>query len=120
VNGSDNDSFEEGICTVGPSDGRCSLQNWKPCEADKECHPSSSDPNGTCEFCDPSETCIEVPRQCFVSPTIRRQGFPGLPTRVSAAIFCIAKTTAPAVNGTAGLPGPGAITQPADTVESGF
>jgi hypothetical protein len=124
-NPSDTDSFEEGQCSAGPTNGRCTIQNWKPCTSNSECHPKSlepgGDPDGSCEFCDPSETCVQVPRQCFVSPTIRRQGMPGLPTRVSAAIFCISKTsTGIAVNSTAGLPGPGAITQPADTIESGF
>jgi hypothetical protein len=73
-----------------------------------------------CPFCDPGETCVENPRNCFVSPTISRTGTPGTPERVSGAIFCIAATSSPSVNGVAGLPGPGAISQPAQTIEVGF
>jgi hypothetical protein len=60
-------------------------------------------------------------RNCFVNTGITRQGVAGVPDRVSAATFCIAQLPlAPSINTTAGLPGPGAITQPATTIEVGF
>ena len=59
-------------------------------------------------------------RQCFVNPTIVRQGAPGVPKRTTAAIFCLTPTGQDAVDGVAGLPGPGAITQPAMTIEVCF
>lgn len=120
ANPSDTDSFEEGVCTFGPFDKKCSGNTWKPCASDLECQDPDLVPGGSCPFCAPGETCELVQRNCFVWPTIRRQGTPGVPSRVSAATFCIAETSAPAVNTVGGLPGPGAITQPADAIESGF
>jgi len=118
VNPSDTDSSQEGLCTVGPSDGRCSVHPFRQCQDNSWCSPIPG-PN-YCPFCDSGETCIQTPRECFVSPTINRNGVAGTPDRVSAAIFCIAPTGNPAVDNTAGLPGPGAITQPATTIEVGF
>ncbi len=118
LNVSDTDSAQEGQCTAGPFDDFCTLQSWKPCESDADCQPP---PAGNCLFCDPSETCDAKPRDCFVNPTIIREGAPGIPSRVTAALFCIPQTAnSPAVNTTAGLPGQGAITQPSDSVEVGF
>jgi hypothetical protein len=57
-------------------------------------------------------------RQCFVNP-IQRTGAPGMPDRAAAALFCI-PATSPAVDGVAGLPGPGALTQPITSLYSGF
>lgn len=114
LNLSDTDSSQEGLCTVGPFDGVCSTHTFKTCEIDSDC----ADPE--CAFCDLGETCVQVQRNCFVNPTISRSGTPGTPDRVSAAIFCIQGTSSSPVNGTAGLPGPGAITQPATTIETGF
>ncbi len=114
LNGSDTDSTQEGICTVGPVDGTCSIHSFKTCGSDAGCQ----DP--LCPFCDLGETCVFNNRQCFVNPTITRGGAAGVPNRISAATFCIAKTSAPSVNSVAGLPGPGAITQPATTTEVGF
>ena len=111
LNPSDTDSSQEGICTVGPSDGRCSVHTFKTCTDNAGCG------GGLCPFCDPGETCVQVPRQCFVNPTMTRAGKPAVPfpvendhDRTTAATFCIAITKSAAVNATAGLPGPGAIT----------
>jgi hypothetical protein len=118
VNPSDTDSTQEGLCTVGPFDGNCSVHPFRGCQDDSWCSPVPG--LNYCPFCDPGETCVQVQRQCFVNPTMTRSGSPGTPDRVSAAIFCIAGTNSGPVNATAGLPGPGAITQPATTIEVGF
>lgn len=115
VNPLDTGSAQEGICTTGPDDGRCSLHPFKGCVADSDCRPS-----GACDFCEESETCTPVRRQCFVNPTIVRQGSPGVPDRTTAANFCITKTSQPAVNSVAGLSGPGAITNPTTVTNVGF
>lgn len=119
LNLADTDSTQEGLCTTGPSDGTCSTHSFRQCQDDTWCSPTPS--ANSCPFCDVGETCVQTPRQCFVNPTISRSGAtPGVPDRVSAAIFCIAPTNNAAVDATAGLPGPGAITQPATTIEVGF
>jgi len=120
---SDMDSVQEGRCTVGPTDGYCSVTAFKACplsgpSPDLACRPPSD--GGSCTFCQPGETCTTRRRQCFVNTGIIRAGAVGVPDRTSAAIFCIAATGAPAINTVAGLPGPGAITQPVTVVETGF
>ncbi len=106
-----------------------------PCIEDSECDP----PSGFCHPADcrpdPSDTdsiqegyCTVGPAngtcsanaQCFVNGTIQRAGTPGIPERTTAAAFCLAGTSSPAVDGTWGLPGPGALTQPETLVTSGF
>ncbi len=104
-NPSDTDSVQEGLCSVGPSDGRCSVHSFIPCSDDTTCRAPQ------CPFCEPGETCVSVQRQCFVNPTIVRAGAPGIPDRTAAAVFCFAGTDSTAVNSIFGVPGPGAITQ---------
>jgi hypothetical protein len=61
-----------------------------------------------------------------VNPTINRAGSTAgyvqntNQERKTGSIFCISSTTSSSVNGVAGLPGPGAITQPATTIEVGI
>jgi hypothetical protein len=52
--------------------------------------------------------CVTETRRCFLDPIVRI-GMPGTTMSVLAATFCIPATSSPAVNSTAGLPGPGAI-----------
>jgi hypothetical protein len=115
-NMSDTDSFEEGVCPSGPSQGLCSVHYFKSCQSDAECAAPF------CPTCDPGETCITSLRQCFVNSGIRRAGAPGVPDRTTAAIFCIAGIggLGTSVSQTAGLPGPGAITTPTTTLTIGF
>lgn len=115
VNPSDTGSAQEGLCTTGPDDGRCSLHPFKGCITNTDCTPG-----GGCPFCSPGETCTPVRRQCFVNPTIVRQGFPGVPDRTTAATFCLSQTNQAAVNSVAGLSGPGAITNPTTVTNVGF
>jgi len=119
LNTDDHDSSQEGLCTVGPFDGRCSVHTFKTCTDDAGCG------GGICPFCDPGETCLQVKRECFVNPTETRAGKPAVAgpnpdDRTTAATFCISKTTSEAVNATAGLPGPGAITTTETITEAGF
>ncbi len=114
VNLSDTDSAQEGLCTTGPSDNRCSVHTFQSCTSNASCQPPA------CPFCEPTETCDAVPRQCFVNPTYTRSGVVGTPDRTTAATFCITATGSSAVDSVAGLPGPGAITQPTTTIEVGF
>ena len=123
VDPSDTDSVQEGRCTVGPTDGRCSATRYKPCSLsgpnpNLECRPPSD--GGSCPFCQAGETCTAKRRECFVNSGIVRAGSPGVPDRTSAAIFCIAATGSSSINSVAGLAGPGALTQPVTVVETGF
>jgi hypothetical protein len=120
VNPGDTGSAQEGLCTVGPFDKSCSTHSFKTCSDDSGCQ------GAACPYCDPGETCIAPQRQCFVPPTIQRAGttvgYVPITNQehATAAIFCISASGSPAVDSVAGLPGPGAITQPARTIEVGF
>lgn len=114
LNLADTDSTAEGICSIGPTDGTCSTHSFRTCTANSDCQPP------ICAFCGVAETCTFAKRNCFTNGTYTRAGTPGTPDRISAATFCIAQTSSPSVNNVAGLPGPGAITQPASTQEVGF
>lgn len=110
---SDTSSTEEGRCTVGPIDQRCSKTTYKSCTSTADCQPSA-----TCPRCKAGEQCVSSLRPCFLNPIVRN-GAPGVPDRVGVAVFCIPSAGDP-VNGVAGLPGPGALWQPATSLYSGF
>ncbi len=120
VNPSDTDSAQEGLCTNSPISKFCSSHSFRPCTADVDCQAPS------CPYCTLGETCALKPRECFVAPTIVRAGDTSAyvpitnQERTTAAIFCIAATGSSAVDTVAGLPGPGAITQPTNSIEVGF
>ncbi len=114
LNPADTGSTQEGSCTTGPADGRCSVHTFRSCTSDAGCQ------SPLCPFCESGETCELSSRQCFVNPTITRAGVPGTPDRTTAATFCLPATASPAWNTIVGLPGPGAITQPTMTFEVGF
>lgn len=113
LNPSDTSSTEEGRCTVGPIDQRCSVTTYQSCMSDADCQPSA-----TCPGCQAGEQCVGSLRPCFLNPIVRN-GAPGVPDRVGVAVFCI-PSAGPTVNAVAGLPGPGALTQPATSHYSGF
>ncbi len=95
---------DSGFCT-SPVDGLCSNQKFRSCS------PGSG--TADCEDTFPgSGTCTDSPRPCFNS-TITRTGQCGTQTGTLVGFFCIPATKAPAINTTAGLPGPGALTLPA-------
>ncbi len=114
LNPADTDSAEEGLCTTGPAIGTCSTSSFKPCNADAQCQGTE------CPFCQPGETCVVNNQQCFLNGQVSRAGTPGSPDRVSAALFCLGATNEPSIDDAAGLPGPGALTQPTTTIEVGF
>ncbi len=114
VNPADGDSVQEGFCPAGPTSGSCSITRYKACTSNGDCQ------GANCTFCQPGETCVTKFRECFVNGGIVRTGAPGVPNKTNATIFCIAPTLSAAINAVAGLPGPGAITNPATSIELGF
>jgi hypothetical protein len=130
----------EGVCTTGPSDQTCSQHNFQGCTTDAQCKPSrrciaganvnalcttaSECPGSSCDVgcsvCFESETCVNKQRECFVNSGIHKTGTADPDNPETVAAFCITRTASPATNNTAGLPGPGAIRQPATVVRTGF
>jgi hypothetical protein len=100
----DMDSDQEGVCTSGPSDKLCSSTTFKGCLADADCQPPA------CAYCEVGETCVNVPRQCFVNSGITRTGAAGFPDRSTASVYCV-PSNSPAINASAGFGGPGALIQ---------
>lgn len=101
------DANGNGLCEAGPVPAVCSNQRFRVCTG-----------TGTrdCEDLYPgSGTCENALRGCF-GASISRTGQCGVTSGKLAALFCIAKTTAPAINSVSGLPGPGALTLPVTTV----
>ncbi len=95
------DGAGQGTCPEGPIDNNCAAP-----EQFRGCSPST--PLTDCPL---TGTCVASNRRCFL-PTIARTGTPGPTAGAYAATFCIAPTSAPAVNNVAGLPGAGALTLP--------
>ena len=96
---------ESGICENGPLSGRCSNQTFRSCT------PGTGE--NDCENVYPgSGTCEGFLNPCF-GTTITRTGQCGTDEGVLVATFCVPATRAAAINTVAGLPGPGALTQPA-------
>jgi len=114
VNPGDTDSAQEGVCTAGPVRGTCSTTQFRSCAADADCELPS------CPYCQSGESCAFELLECFVNSGIIRRGAAGLPDRITAATFCIPPTANQAVNHVAGLPAPGALTQPETTIEVGI
>jgi hypothetical protein len=116
----DDDSSDEGFCPAGPVNGLCSFTNIKGCLADSDCYRPVD--GGACTFCLPGavETCVFGNRNCFVNEAIVRTGQIGTPDRVGVSHYCIPESGSAAVDSVAGLPGPGALSQPATTELTGF
>jgi hypothetical protein len=87
----------EAECAAGPLDQSCSGAPQVSCTSDANCVGLG--------------TCVTQTRRCFLDPIVR-VGVPSTTSNVFGATFCIPATTSPAVNNTAGLPGPGAIRFP--------
>jgi hypothetical protein len=97
-----------GVCENGPIDGVCSGQTYRQCRADE----GTTD----CEDTFPgSGNCIERPRPCF-GTNVTRTGTCGAQQADLVSFFCIPATSAAAINTTAGLPGPGALSLPVSRV----
>ena len=108
---------DTGVCGANgtcdsPIDGLCSGQKFRSCT------PGSG--TADCEAVFPGAgTCTDTPRPCF-GDTITRTGQCATPgnTGTLVSFFCIPATKAPAINTTAGLPGPGALSLPAISVRA--
>jgi hypothetical protein len=97
-----------GVCEGGPIDGICSTQRFRSCR--------SGTGTTDCDSVFPgSGSCEDAPRPCFGN-SITRTGTCGTHDGVLVGLFCIPAVGAPAINTTAGLPGPGALLQPGSTV----
>jgi hypothetical protein len=96
-----------GVCEGGPIDAFCSVQKFRSCLTDQDCEATFPG----------SGTCVQAPRPCF-GDTITRQGTCGTQSGTLVGFFCIPATRAPAINTTAGLPGPGALSLPAHQVRT--
>lgn len=99
---------DSGVCAEGPIDGVCDKQTFRQCR--------SGTGTADCEDVFPgSGNCIDQPRPCF-GGNISRTGTCGTQQGVLVSFFCIPQTRAAAINTTAGLPGPGAVSLPASQV----
>ena len=91
----------EARCAAGPVDQTCSNAPEVGCQTNSDCAAGQG-------------TCVAKNRRCFLDPIVRT-GVANTTTPTLASTFCIPATTGTAINQTAGLPGPGAITFPATT-----
>jgi hypothetical protein len=89
----------EGECVAGPIVQTCAGAPEIGCQTNSNC-PSGKGP------------CAANNQRCFLDPIVR-VGSPSTTLNTSVATFCIPATSASAINNTAGLPGPGAISFPA-------
>ena len=115
---SDQDLDGVGECEDGPNDGNCSLASG---HAQRGCTGGSEVVD-----CGGPGTCISAPRKCFLTGGGAASNNPGSDTLIAVgmadtpmgdvsnptlgAVFCVAPTTASAINKVAGLPGPSRIT----------
>jgi hypothetical protein len=134
----------EGVCTTGPTDRKCSVHVFRGCTSDFDCR-KSTDPKlcvggtnagatcttdsecpggsclaGLCPYCSTGETCINFQRECFVNSGIVRTGVASPTDPVTAGVFCLTATSNSATNSTAGIPGPATLREPATRVYTGF
>jgi hypothetical protein len=92
------EAIGEGECVAGPVVQTCAGAPEIGCQTTSGC-PAGKGP------------CVARNQRCFMDPIVR-VGTPGTTSNVGAAAFCIPATSGTAINQTAGLPGPGAITFP--------
>ncbi len=90
----------EGECVAGPIARTCASAPEISCQTNSDC----SNNTGPCNARD---------QRCFMDPIVR-VGTPGTQSNVAVSTFCIPATSASAINQTAGLPGPGAISFPSN------
>jgi hypothetical protein len=74
-------------------------------------------PGGACTG---GETCVVTNQQCFVNSGILRIGTAHPTDPIAVAQYCITQTSSGAVNNTAGLPGPGALSSVQTHVRTGI
>jgi len=135
---------DEGVCTAGPIDQKCSLYVFRGCTSNFDCR-KSTDPKvcvggsnnggtctdssecpggsclaGPCPYCSTGETCVAKMRECYVNSVVVRHGVAHPTDPVSVALFCLTATSNSATNSTAGLPGLGSLVEPGTRVFTGF
>ncbi len=103
----------EGVCPEGPDTQGCSIETFRSCTSDADC---------ACSTCLQGQTCISVPRPCFIDEgtmgdAVHVVGAPDVPCGGTAfptvgSLFCIAPVASSSVNTAAGLPGLGRIRIP--------
>ena len=101
-------SCDAGDSCDGPFDGVCSEAPFRGCQlgsGDREC--GAAFPG--------SGSCTVRARRCF-GDNILAQGVCDPAAPVYVAVFCAPATQAPAVNSTAGLPGPGRLLLPLERI----
>ncbi len=104
------DAANEGTCVAGPLDGLCAIESLRACVNDDDC-PADGD------------SCTHRNRGCLgptdaggvINGPLVRTGQPSQATPLQVATFCIDATRSGAVNGAAGLSGPGALRLPTTT-----
>jgi hypothetical protein len=114
----DSGANNEGVCTTGPIDQKCSAHAFRGCVVDTDCRPASA--SGNCPYCLTEETCVSKTRECYVNSGVVRTGVAHPTDPVAVALFCITATPSSATNSTAGLPGLGSIRSPQTRKLTGF
>ncbi len=114
----------EGQCSTGPSDARCSVETFRSCATTSDCNPP---PSGTCPDCPAlGQSCVDRHRACFldngaIGGSVSVSGSPDVPCGDVAkptlgALFCLAPAQSGSFtsfyNAGAGLPGLGRIRIP--------
>ena len=109
ANACSNGSCALSKCGKGPFDGYCSRAPFRSCKA-----------AGTADCDDKfpgAGKCAIRPRPCF-GERITERGVCDKTRPVFAGKFCVAATSAPALNTTAGLPGPARLRLPLERVDA--
>ncbi len=106
----------DGECQIGPVDTVCSIQTYKNCTVNADCDPA------TCPDCLPGQQCIARNRPCFTDNGIIGNAIAvsgtadtpcgGVSKPTVGTFFCIAPTSAGAVNSAGGLPSVGRVRIP--------
>jgi hypothetical protein len=92
------EALGEGECIAGPIEETCANAPEIGCTASSGC-PSGTGP------------CVARNQRCFMDP-LERQGVPSTTSNILAAAACVPATGGAAIDQTAGLPGPAALTFP--------
>ncbi|HIL14336.1 MAG TPA: hypothetical protein EYG16_11765 [Deltaproteobacteria bacterium] len=103
----------EGECAAGPLTFLCDGKTFLPCAAGDSgtqtgCEAGINGVLGDADDIPGAGTCIEEPKACFQYP-VAATGTPDGTTPSTVAAYCIGSTSSSAVNGSAGLGGPGRL-----------
>jgi hypothetical protein len=93
------ENLGEGECIAGPIEETCANAPEIGCTSTSGC-PSGKGP------------CVARNQRCFMDP-LEREGIPSTTSNLLAATVCVPATGGAAIDATAGLPGPTALTFPA-------